>query len=63
MRIYGFLIMDGDGLLHLTNIGQSVAEKIYEWHCFFYKYPTEIGVELNMAESDACKLEHTISCW
>lgn len=55
--------MDSDGLLHLTNIGQSVAEKIYEWHCFFYKYPTEIGVELNMAESDACKLEHTISCW
>ena len=31
----GFLIVDDDGFLHLTAIGQEVAEKIYERHRFF----------------------------
>lgn len=31
----GFLIVDDDGFLHLTAIGQEAAEKIYERHRFF----------------------------
>lgn len=31
----GFLTMDQDHFLHLTDIGREVAEKIYERHCFF----------------------------
>lgn len=31
----GFLTMDEDHLLHLTDVGREVAEKIYERHCFF----------------------------
>lgn len=38
-----------------------MAEKIYERHCFFTKYLTEMGVDPKLAESDACKLEHVIS--
>ena len=31
----GFLIMDEDSFLHLTDVGREVAEKTYEKHCFF----------------------------
>lgn len=31
----GFLTMDEDHFLHLTDVGREVAEKIYERHCFF----------------------------
>ena len=31
----GFLTMDEDHFLQLTDVGRAVAEKIYERHCFF----------------------------
>ena len=33
----GFLTMDEDYLLHLTDIGREVAEQIYEKHRFFHR--------------------------
>lgn len=30
----GFLTMDEDHFLHLTDIGREIAEQIYEKHCF-----------------------------
>lgn len=56
----GFLTVDDDGFLHLTAIGLGIAEKIYERHLFF----TErlfYGVDGNIAEQDACRIEHVIS--
>ena len=35
LRDGGFLTMDEDHFLHLTDVGHEVAEKIYERHCFF----------------------------
>ena len=35
LRDGGFLTMDEDHFLHLTEVGREVAEKIYERHCFF----------------------------
>lgn len=37
LRDGGFLTMDSDYFLHLTDVGRAVAEKIYERHCFFYR--------------------------
>ncbi len=37
LRDGGFLTMDEDHFLHLTEVGREVAEKIYERHCFFYR--------------------------
>ena len=34
LRDGGFLMMDEDHFLHLTDVGREVAEKIYERHCF-----------------------------
>ena len=35
LRKGGFLLMDEDHFLHLTDVGQEVAERIYEMHRFF----------------------------
>lgn len=57
----GFLIVDDDGFLHLTAIGQEAAEKIYERHRFFMEQLVAAGVDLETAEQEACKMEHAIS--
>lgn len=50
----GFLTMDGDGYLHLTDEGREVAESIYEKHQFFTDSLIEMGVDPKQAEADAC---------
>ena len=57
----GFLTMDEDFYLHLTDIGREVAEHTYEKHCFFTRLLVEAGVEPKTAEQDACRMEHAIS--
>ena len=54
----GFLTMDGDYHLHLTDLGQEVAERIYEKHQFFTTQLIRAGVDPAQAEQDACKIEH-----
>lgn len=61
LRDGGFLTMDADGFLHLTDIGVEVAEKIYERHCFFREQLIAAGVDEKIAEQEACQMEHTIS--
>ena len=61
LRDGGFLTMDKDGFLHLTEIGQEVAEKIYERHRFFTQWLIDAGIDPETAEQDACRMEHTIS--
>ena len=60
LRDGGFLTMDEDGFLHLTDIGQEVAKKIYERHQFFTEQLTAAGVDRETAEQDACRMEHVI---
>lgn len=57
----GFLVMDEDHFLRLTDIGREVAEKTYEKHCFFTRLLVDAGVEPKTAEQDACRMEHVIS--
>ena len=61
LRDGGFLMMDEDHFLHLTEVGREVAEKIYERHCFFTEQLIAAGVDPKTAEADACRIEHTIS--
>ena len=61
LRDGGFLTMDEDHFLHLTNVGRKVAEKIYERHCFFTEQLIAAGVDPKTAEADACRIEHIIS--
>ena len=61
LRDGGFLMMDEDHFLHLTDVGREVAEKIYERHCFFTEQLIAAGVDPETAEVDACRIEHVIS--
>ena len=57
----GFLTMDENHFLHLTDVGREVAEKIFERHCFFTEQLITAGVDPKTAEADACRIEHIIS--
>lgn len=61
LREGGFLTMDEDGFLHLTDIGREITEKIYERHMFFTEQLIAAGVDQETAEQDACRIEHAIS--
>ena len=57
----GYLTVDGDGSLHLTALGQELAEKIYERHTMLTRMLTMLGVDSEVAAEDACRIEHVIS--
>ena len=57
----GFLTMDEDFFLHLTDLGREIAEQTYEKHRFFTDLLTEVGVNPASAERNACRMEHVIS--
>ena len=57
----GFLLMDGDHFLYLTDLGREVAEATYEKHRFFTEMLINAGVDPITAERDACRIEHVIS--
>ena len=57
----GYLIMDRDGSLTLTEDGLDVAKKISERHTLLSDFLVRLGVDENTAAEDACKIEHDIS--
>ena len=57
----GYLEMNDDGFLVLTDLGRSTAEKIYERHNFLAAALIALGVDKETATEDACKIEHIIS--
>ena len=61
LRDGGFLTIDSDYFLHLTDVGREVAEQIYEKHRFFTEMLINAGVDPITAERDACRIEHVIS--
>ena len=61
LKAGGFLTMDEDFFLRLTDVGREAAEQTYEKHCFFTRLLIDAGVDPKEAEQDACRMEHTIS--
>ena len=61
LRQGGFLTRDSAGHLYLTELGKETAEKIYARHCFFTQWLTGAGIAPEIAERDACRMEHAIS--
>ena len=57
----GFLLVDEDGYLTLTEEGKEVAEKMYERHKLLTELLVRLGVDDETAAEDACKIEHVIS--
>ena len=61
LRENGFIEMDPQGWITLTDSGRKIAEKIYERHRFLSYYLQKIGVSAETAAEDACRIEHVIS--
>ena len=61
LRRDGYIQVDKDGYITLTDEGLAVAEKIYARHTLLTGLLTRLGVSLETAAEDACKLEHAIS--
>ena len=57
----GYLLVDKDGSLTLTQSGREIAEKIFERHTVLTKALVALGVDPEIAAEDACKIEHVIS--
>ena len=57
----GYITMDKDGSLSLTDSGKETANKIFERHTILSKLLEKIGVEKDVAAKEACKIEHVIS--
>ncbi|MBP3402147.1 MAG: metal-dependent transcriptional regulator [Clostridia bacterium] len=57
----GYVTVDKDGYLSLTELGSEVAHKMYDRHKLLTDFLTSLGVSPEVASSDACKIEHHIS--
>ena len=57
----GYICVDENGYITLTNFGLLEAEKIYERHGVISKFLIDLGVSEKTAVEDACKIEHVIS--
>ncbi len=57
----GYVNVDESGYLTLTDAGKEVAEKMYSRHRVLTDFLVSIGVPEEIAQSDACKIEHHIS--
>ncbi len=57
----GFITVDEDGHITLTDDGREVATKIYERHNVLTQALIRLGVDADTASEDASKMEHVIS--
>ncbi len=57
----GFISVDEDGYITLTDEGREVATKTYERHRVITDFLVSIGVSEEVASADACKMEHHMS--
>ena len=60
-RENGYIVMDAEGYITLTEAGKEIAARIYERHQLLTKYLIALGVDTQVAQEDACKLEHDLS--
>ena len=57
----GYILIDGDGFITLTDSGRGIAEKILTRHTLLTELLVRLGVDREVASADACKMEHVIS--
>ena len=57
----GYIKMDQENIITLTESGSKIAKRIYTRHKTLTKFLVQLGVNPKTAEKDACKIEHDIS--
>lgn len=61
LREAGYVIVDKDGHLTLTDAGKAIAETMYERHEILSRWLMYLGVDEATATEDACRIEHCLS--
>ena len=61
LKTGGYIEVDKDGFITLTEAGREIAEKIFERHTILTRMLIGLGVDPEIAAADACKMEHAIS--
>ena len=61
LRDGGMILVDKSGYITLSELGEARAQKIYERHRVLCQFLIKIGVPPEIADADACKIEHDIS--
>ena len=61
LREGGYILMEKDGAITLTDSGKKLAETIYERHTVLSELLIRLGVDEKTATDDACRIEHVIS--
>lgn len=60
-REEGYIVIENDGGISLTEKGLEVASKVYERHQVIARLLITLGVDEETAYEDSCKIEHDIS--
>ena len=61
LRENGYILMDSNGYLSLTDKGMEIAKTMYERHTLLSDWLMSLGVTRDPAIEDACRIEHVIS--
>ena len=61
LRESGYIEVDAEGFISLTEAGQSIAESMYERHLLISDWLIFLGVDQRTALHDACRMEHVMS--
>ena len=61
LRENGYISMDREGLITLTEKGLEIADRIYTRHRMLTDFLIRLGVNDTVARADACRIEHDIS--
>ena len=61
LRTEGYVEMDLNGYITLTESGEEIAQRIYSRHKLLEKVLMAIGVDQETASEEACRIEHDIN--
>ncbi|MEA4912748.1 MAG: metal-dependent transcriptional regulator [Oscillospiraceae bacterium] len=61
LREGGYITMDADSYITLTDSGMEIAQRMYTRHKMLTEFLIHLGVDEKTARADACRIEHDIS--
>ncbi|MCR5514854.1 MAG: metal-dependent transcriptional regulator [Lachnospira sp.] len=61
LRESEYITVTKEGYIYLTDAGMEIAETILERHELLTKWLKSLGIDPQIAEDDACKIEHDVS--
>lgn len=61
LRAENYITVTEEGFIYLTNEGLKLANMVFERHEILTSFFTKLGISPQVAEEDACQIEHIIS--